>query len=32
MRAMTRWTVLIELVWWDPVSHVTTVPAGIWAV
>ena len=29
---MTRWIVSIELVWWSPVEHATTVPAGIWAV
>ena len=22
----------IDLVWWSPVEHATTVPAGIWAV
>ena len=27
-----RWTVLIELIWWNLVEHATTVPAGIWAV
>ena len=27
-----RWIVPIELMWWNPVEHATTVTAGIWAV
>ena len=23
---------VVELVWWNPVEHGTTIPAGIWAV
>ena len=29
MQAKVRWTVSIELVWWNPVEHATTVPAGM---
>ena len=29
MQAETSWTVLIDLVWWNPVDHATTVSAEI---
>ena len=31
MQAETSWTVLIDLVWWNPVDHATTVSAEIWS-